>query len=329
MLDSIKLSLATENVQPGPFWEPHGRLDANGRAGKYVFNTDRFKGTFWGGYNRPLLNVEASIPKIVNGANEFLIEPDELAGAISSLIESVQQVCPNIDVSEEKSWRVSQVDFCHQWRVPSPPLYVRQISHMDNKRKNQTKQTWSGANSEYESLRIWAPHGSHVIRLYDKGAEVASRAKKDQEITRSQVEYSQGLLRFEVGCKRQMVASLIGKKRGLEDFCHKAEELSIDVLSSKWEGLVEGWDMGDATINELLDRGASVLSGSALVTYGLILSFGSAHYRKVFGPSTAKWYRDIGEIKMHGLPLSSIGEHGLSLLTISAKSEFQGQVLVA
>jgi Phage replication protein CRI len=321
--------LATGNIQPGPFWEPHGRLDSNGRAGKYVFNSDKFKATFYGGYNRPLLVVEASLPRIVHGANEFLIHPDELEDGISSLLDALQQVCPNLVVSREKSWRVSQVDFCHQWKVPSPSLYIQRISDMQNKRKGQKKQTWSGVDSNFESLSIGAPHGSYGLRIYDKGSEVAYRARKDKTISTNRVENAKGLLRFEVISKRQMLESLIGKARTLDDFCEKAESVSKRILTTKWENLFLGWEEGYATNQLLLERATAVLSDSALVAYGLILAYGTAEYRRVFSPSTAKWYRDIGEIKKHGLPLSSIGEHGLSMLTISAKSEFQSQVLVA
>lgn len=130
-------------------------------------------------YTEGRVELRASLPKILTGRNDAMLDE---AGVHDALHELVRLGREATGAKLELAAAVpSRLDFFYDWRDTASVGFV--LEHIKSSfspaRKGMTEwQTPRGGHS-----LVWGYGGKRVIRFYDKGAELTEQAIKSREIT--------------------------------------------------------------------------------------------------------------------------------------------------
>lgn len=169
-------------------------------------------------------NLELSLPKFVFGHNVFLLYPTQIEQAASMLQERLREFFGGFP--SYKEWRVSRLDFCYAWRFADQQAALhalRVMKSFDYPRKRKgiypTSVHWSGR--------------TYSLKFYLKQDEYLAHGKKeakDDVVSGEIIKLANGVLRFEVTCRKQQLVELFGRK---EIFIRHItnEELFLTILN--------------------------------------------------------------------------------------------------
>lgn len=152
------------------------------------------------------VHVELSLPKFEYGHNVFLLYPSQVEGTASRLREKLREYFGDFPPYTE--WRVERLDFCYAWKFQDQIAAYHALSVLkafDYPRK--TKHL-------YSSSVQWSGR-SYTLKFYMKLEEVEAHALKelkDKFFSNEVLKLANGVLRFEITCRKTELAHLFGKQ---------------------------------------------------------------------------------------------------------------------
>lgn len=152
------------------------------------------------------VHVELSLPKFVFGHNVFLLYPTQIEEAASMLQDKLREHFGSFPPYKE--WRVERLDICYAWRFQDQRAALHAISVLkafDYPRKQKhiynTSVQWSGRTYSlkfYLKLDEFQVHGLKEL--------------KDKFFSGEVLKLADGVLRFEVTCRKAQLYELFDKK---------------------------------------------------------------------------------------------------------------------
>lgn len=151
------------------------------------------------------VHVELSLPKFVFGHNVFLLYPSQIEATALGLQDKLREYFGDFPPYEE--WRVERLDFCYAWRFHDQLAAYHALSVLkafDYPRKQKhlysSSVQWSGRSYSlkfYLKLEEFEVHGLKEL--------------KDRFFSGNVLKLANGVLRFEVTCRKQALAHLFGR----------------------------------------------------------------------------------------------------------------------
>lgn len=150
-------------------------------------------------------HVELSLPKFIFGHNVHLLYPTELEATATLLQERLVEYIG--DFPPYREWRVERLDFCYAWRFQDQRAALHAISVLkafEYPRKQKhiytTSVQWSGR--------------TYSLKFYLKADEFQAhdlKTLKDTFFSGEVMNLANGVLRFEVTCRKSQLVELFGK----------------------------------------------------------------------------------------------------------------------
>ncbi|MDP1722644.1 MAG: phage/plasmid replication protein, II/X family [Candidatus Gottesmanbacteria bacterium] len=157
-------------------------------------------------YDDETAHVELSFPKFVFGHNVYLLYPSQIEATASMLQERLREYFG--DFPPFKEWRVERLDICYAWRFQDQRAALHALSVLkafDYPRKQKhiytTSVQWSGRTYSlkfYLKLDEFQAHGLKEL--------------KDTFFSGEVLKLADGVLRFEVTCRKAQLFELFDKK---------------------------------------------------------------------------------------------------------------------
>jgi len=150
-------------------------------------------------------HVELSLPKFIFGHNVHLLYPSQIEATASLLQDCLREYIG--DFPPYREWRVERLDFCYAWRFQDQRSALHAISVLkafDYPRKTKhvynTSVQWSGR--------------TYSLKFYLKSDEFQAhdlKELKDKYFSGEVLRLANGVLRFEVTCRKAQLVELFGK----------------------------------------------------------------------------------------------------------------------
>ena len=247
-----------------------------------------------------ILNVEASLPKLLHGNNLMTVtDPrealDRLRAFVSTHVDG--------DIPDFGQMEYQRVDFCHNFQVGSALAdYVHTLGKVSFLKHRRTTDECGG-------VEWWSDNGRR-IRVYDKYKEILEHDKKA-------VAEALGILRFEIQIRRKsgFLQRLLGKKKlTLRDVLKPeiAYRCLVEFLDKM--SLSVDFQAQDAVRN-ILDEKFSFRKATRLLGILWRLESGPMEDLKQ-AASRSTYYSDKRELRLLGLWPPSAGPNSLPALVM-------------
>lgn len=196
--------------------------------------------------------VQASLPKQEHEHNLVLPgTPDECRALLARLHQRVDELAPEIAVPPVEEWKVSRVDFSHDWPVRNTTAYVLSIAPAARKHKARGAALWRNPHAQGWSLTETGD--GYKQMLYDKTAETQRLLEEWERLPERQPdaewaadrlrEFAQGHLRYEVGIRRaQNVGRVLRGEATVKNLLAHLEGEGLTYLAAQWERLTRNWN---------------------------------------------------------------------------------------
>jgi len=297
---------------------------------------------------RCYIELNASPAKVMQGHNIF--GTDNLQRCALALMEPFFMQFPNIaDLLDASTWEVCELDITYHSRAESVLHAIQFINALSNVSKGQTK-----ARTGYASTAYFGKKNSRLkkIKIYEKYTEVQQYLKKllkkkDGELlaapfTEKLIEYSKGLVRWEVTLKkrwferREIPTNLFELQKVFNaiDYWKEAtrdifkaiegERVMLNTDEKVHEALKEKYYYISAKGNKIYTR-----ANNAFKTYKMIKSMG---YSGALALSTqSSFYKDIQclhEVGMSRAHLQNLDSQGSTVIPMVRYTavEFEQQI---
>jgi len=245
-----------------------------------------------------ILNVEASLPKLLHGNNlRTVCDPAEALHRLKDFVVAyVEGEIPDLEEME-----YLRVDYCHNFPVgPALPDYVHTLSKLSFLKHRRTTDGYGG-------VEWWSENGRR-IRAYDKYKEILENDERD-------VSEARGILRFEIQLRKKsrfLERRQKHKKLTLQDVLRPeiAYCCLVETLNSMCLGL--GFQSQDAA-RQILDQNFSFRKSTRLL--GLIRRLETESMDDIrLGCARSTFYSDKRDLRGLGLWPPSEGSGSLPAL---------------
>lgn len=193
------------------------------------------------------VHVELSLPKFVFGHNVFLLYPSQTEEAASMLQDKLREHFGSFPPYKE--WRVERLDICYAWRFEDQRAALHALSVLkafDYPRKQKhiynTSVQWSGRTYSlkfYLKLDEFQVHGLKEL--------------KDKFFSGEVLKLADGVLRFEVTCRKAQLVELFDKKN-IYIFDLKDEDFVVTALDNFLKKLLSNLNPHTTNNIEVLKR---------------------------------------------------------------------------
>lgn len=157
-------------------------------------------------YDDETVHFELSLPKFVFGHNVFLLYPAQIEEAASMLQNRLQDYFGSFPPYKE--WRVERLDICYAWKFQDQRAAYHALTVLkafDYPRKQK---------HIYNSSVQWTGR-SYSLKFYLKLDEFQAHGLKELKNTffsGEVLKLADGVLRFEVTCRKQQIEELFSRK---------------------------------------------------------------------------------------------------------------------
>ena len=152
--------------------------------------------------------LEFSAPKFLYGHNVFLLYPEQLEAVVLRVEDGLREKFG--DFPPSKSWELDRLDLCYAWRFPDNATAVevfRILRTLDYPRKEK---------NPYPTSVQWKAK-TYTVKAYLKQPEYFEHDARhiridDPERHADIVHESEGVLRYEISCRKAMIEYLFENK---------------------------------------------------------------------------------------------------------------------